>query len=217
MPRAKSEPVRWLLLIHQLPAKPAYLRVKLWRRLQGLGAVALKNAVNALPVNDQTREDFAWLVGEITANGGEALLVEAQLAGGLNDAQVRELFNAARDADYNALADELRPLLTAQENAATDQAVTRAQRLRKRFDEVTNIDFFAADGREPAEGLLVALEAQLKKRLTPRPLRPPIRRWRRKKPLLGNPPRRARRPYRQRLADPQIYRPAGEFQIRHRQ
>ena len=29
----------WLLLIHRLPAKPAYLRVKVWRRLQGVGAV----------------------------------------------------------------------------------------------------------------------------------------------------------------------------------
>jgi hypothetical protein len=32
-------PDRWLLLIHQLPAKPAYFRVKIWRRLQALGAV----------------------------------------------------------------------------------------------------------------------------------------------------------------------------------
>ena len=40
---------RWLLLIHQLPAKPAYARVKIWRRLQGIGAVAVKNAVYALP------------------------------------------------------------------------------------------------------------------------------------------------------------------------
>ena len=40
----------WLLLIHQLPAKPAYLRVKIWRRLQGIGAVAVKNAVHVLPM-----------------------------------------------------------------------------------------------------------------------------------------------------------------------
>src|SRR6476620_4916809 len=46
----------WLLLIHQLPAKPAYLRVKIWRRLQDLGAVAVKNAVHALPMNEDTRE-----------------------------------------------------------------------------------------------------------------------------------------------------------------
>ena len=34
----------WLMLIHQLPPKPAYLRVKIWRRLQALGAVAVKNS-----------------------------------------------------------------------------------------------------------------------------------------------------------------------------
>ena len=36
---------RWLLLVHQLPAKPAYLRVKIWRRLQDIGAVAVKKTV----------------------------------------------------------------------------------------------------------------------------------------------------------------------------
>jgi hypothetical protein len=51
---------RWLLLIHQLPAKPAYLRVKVWRRLQGLGAVAIKNAVYALPATAEAREDLEW-------------------------------------------------------------------------------------------------------------------------------------------------------------
>ena len=55
----------WLLLIHQLPAKPAYLRVKIWRRLQDLGAVAVKNAVHALPMNEETQEDFEWLLREI--------------------------------------------------------------------------------------------------------------------------------------------------------
>ena len=48
----------WLLLIHQLPAKPAYLRVKIWRRLQGIGAIAVKNAVHVLPMNEETQEDF---------------------------------------------------------------------------------------------------------------------------------------------------------------
>ena len=49
MSEEDAEAARWLLLIHQLPAKPAYLRVKVWRRLQALGAVAVKNAVYALP------------------------------------------------------------------------------------------------------------------------------------------------------------------------
>lgn len=67
MTRADTDggPARWLLLLHQLPAKPAYQRVKIWRRLQGLGAVAIKNAVHALPANEQSQEDFEWLLKEI--------------------------------------------------------------------------------------------------------------------------------------------------------
>ncbi|MFX5998969.1 Chromate resistance protein ChrB, partial [Acinetobacter baumannii] len=71
-----SEPTgtgpRWLLLIHQLPTKPAYFRVKIWRRLQSLGAVAVKSTVYALPANTETQEDFEWLLKEIVDGGGEA-------------------------------------------------------------------------------------------------------------------------------------------------
>lgn len=55
----------WLLLIHQLPPKPAYFRVKVWRRLQSLGAVAIKSSVYALPMNEDTQDDFEWLLREI--------------------------------------------------------------------------------------------------------------------------------------------------------
>src|SRR5215470_14267371 len=96
----------WLLLIHQLPAKPAYLRVKIWRRLQDLGAIALKNAVHALPMNEGTQEDFEWLLREIVEGGGEAFVCEARLLDGLSDDEVRTLFEQARDADYGELAKE---------------------------------------------------------------------------------------------------------------
>src|SRR6516165_5729242 len=111
MSRSKSEPEqRWLLLIHQLPAKPAYFRVKIWRRLQGIGAVAVKSTVYALPLNSETQEDFAWLLKEIVEGGGEAMLCEARLIDGLSDAQVRALFDAARDEDYDGLSKEARAL-----------------------------------------------------------------------------------------------------------
>src|SRR6266481_6071331 len=90
----------WLLLVHQLPAKPAYLRVKIWRRLQGIGAIAVKNAVHALPMNEETQEDFEWLLREIVEGGGEAFVCEARLIDGLSDEEVRRLFDQARDADY---------------------------------------------------------------------------------------------------------------------
>src|SRR6476646_6312582 len=125
----------WLLLIHQLPAKPAYLRVKIWRRLQNLGAVAVKNAVHALPMNEETQEDFEWLLREIREGGGEAFLCEARLIDGLSDEEVRALFDRARDADYAELAKEAQGLSKSLRKASGDAATevrTQVARLRKR-------------------------------------------------------------------------------------
>src|SRR4051794_32753996 len=92
-----TQPLSWLLLIHQLPPQPAYLRVKVGRRLQGLGAVALKNSVYALPASTDTREDFEWVLREITAGGGDGSVIEARLLDGLTDEAVKALFVAARE------------------------------------------------------------------------------------------------------------------------
>jgi hypothetical protein len=155
----------WLLLIHQLPAKPAYLRVKIWRRLQGIGAIAVKNAVHVLPMNEETQEDFEWLLREIREGGGEAVVCEARLIDGLSDQDVRALFDQARDADYAEVVKEARALAKALRRKAKAKALAdyRAQvaRLRKRLAEIVSIDFFGAIGRETAEDLLATLEAQL--------------------------------------------------------
>jgi hypothetical protein len=159
---ASEEGARWLLLIHQLPAKPAYARVKIWRRLKGLGAVTVKNSVYALPANAETQEDFAWLVKEIAELGGEAFVCEAQLVDGLGDGEVQALFDAARDEDYAEIAAAARAL--AAEFGA--EVATQVARLRKQLDEIVAIDFFGADGREPAEGLVSGLEAGLQREET---------------------------------------------------
>jgi hypothetical protein len=68
---------RWLLLIHQIPPKPDYLRVKIGRRLQRVGAVAIKNSVYVLPPIAEAYEDFHWIAREIEEGGGEAFISEA--------------------------------------------------------------------------------------------------------------------------------------------
>jgi len=156
---------RWLLLIHQIPAKPAYLRVKVWRRLQALGAVTVKNAVYALPANEQTQEDFEWLLKEIVDAGSEALICEARLIAGLSNQEVRTMFNMARDADYTALAKEARDLgekLAAGVDAPTRaEAQARLARLKTDASRVVAIDFFGANARETLDGLLATLGARL--------------------------------------------------------
>jgi hypothetical protein len=157
----------WLLLIHQLPAKPAYLRVKVWRRLQDIGAVAVKNAVHALPMNEETQEDFEWLLREIREGGGEAFVCEARLLDGLSDEEVRALFDRARDADYAELTKQAQALAKSLRRKAGGDAANELRvqvaRLRKRLAEIAAIDFFGAIGRETAEELLAGLEAQLDK------------------------------------------------------
>src|SRR5215208_1694183 len=162
---------RWLLLIHQLPAKPAYPRVKVWRRLQGIGAVAVKNAVYALPATPEAQEDFEWLLREIVQGGGEAIVCEARLVEGLTDQEVRALFDRARDEDYEELAKELRALAVALGDdpppERRSEAKAQLARLKARLAQITAIDFFGADGREAAEGLLLELEGQLREKEAP--------------------------------------------------
>src|SRR5687768_12642498 len=106
MPRMPQGMTTWLLLVHQIPAKPDYLRVKVGRRLAKIGAVALKKTVYALPRSDGAREDFEWVRREIAAGGGDAMVIDAGLAAGVSDAGVEEMFRRARDADYVALAED---------------------------------------------------------------------------------------------------------------
>ena len=147
---------RWLLLIHQLPAKPAYARVKVWRRLQALGAVTVKDSVYALPANGETREDFAWLAKEIVESGGEAIVCEAALVEGLSDAELQALFDAARDEDYTRIAGEAREAAARLAGDAPDDVLaeiaTQTARLRKQLDAIVAIDFFGAEGARDGGG-----------------------------------------------------------------
>jgi hypothetical protein len=170
---------RWLLLIHQIPPRPAYLRVKIGRRLQDLGAVAVKNSVYVLPRSDQALEDFQWVRREIVAGGGDASVCEARFVEGLSEGAVIALFTAARDADYAALGREARRLHAGVARhgqrplADRGPATATLLRLRKRFADVVAIDFFSAPGREAVEGLLATVEAALRPRSETQPSAPP--------------------------------------------
>jgi len=161
-----AEP-RWLLLLHQIPRKPDYLRVKVWRRLQRLGAVSIKNAVYALPRSEERNEDLQWVMREIVAGGGEATLVEANLVQGLRDDEVELLFNKARDADYEELAEQIRKTAKLVPKRGKLKEETRRklqseiERTERRLEEIVAIDFFHGSSRETVSGLLEELRQKL--------------------------------------------------------
>src|SRR5438445_8505014 len=92
----KTTSGRWLLLFHQIPPKPDYFRVKVWRRLQRIGAVPVKNSVWVLPHSDQAVEDLRWLLQEIVQGGGEGSVCRGDFVDGLSDPDIEALFVTPR-------------------------------------------------------------------------------------------------------------------------
>ena len=156
----------WLVLFHQIPPKPDYLRVKIGRRLARIGAVALKNTVYVLPPNDGTIEDFQWVLREVVAAGGDATLVRAHLMEGLSDAQVEAMFRSARDADYAAVLEDgralERALITAHGGDEVRALEGELARLERRMEEIATIDFFEAPGRRKAAAFIGSARERLR-------------------------------------------------------
>src|SRR3970282_1901352 len=98
----------WLLLILSLPPQPSSIRVKVWRRLQAQGAVALKNSVYLLPFTPDNYERFQWLTQEVAKSGGEATLLKVDRIENMKAAEVIRLFHEARDGDYRRLGGRVR-------------------------------------------------------------------------------------------------------------
>jgi hypothetical protein len=158
---------KWLLLVHQIPPKPDSFRMKIWRRLQQVGAVAIKQSVYAMPFSDQSREDLSWTLREIIEGGGDGSIIEARFLEGLTDEQVAALFQNARKWDYEKLIQDA-SILLAQWSAKHDnlkdptiKGPAQLARLQRRLDEIAAIDFFKAPERGTAEILVKDLTVRL--------------------------------------------------------
>jgi len=140
---------RWLVLIHSLPPKPDYVRVKIRRKLQRIGAVALKNTVYVLPRLDETLEDFQWLRREITAEGGEAMILDSDFIEGVPNGVLEQMAREERDREYRDLVEVATAL-----SSASDAEIAR---LRRQLSDIVRRDHFSAPGRDAAEFALNAL------------------------------------------------------------
>jgi hypothetical protein len=140
---------KWLVLIHHLPPKPDYLRVKVRRKLQRIGAIALKNSVYVLPRIDEALEDFQWLRREITTDGGEAMLLNADFLEGVPNGVLEQMARDERDREYRELVEAAQALTAPSEGDIA--------RLRRQLDDIVRRDHFAAPGRDAAEFALRSL------------------------------------------------------------
>jgi hypothetical protein len=152
-----AEAARWLILVHQLPAHPSALRVRVWRRLQEIGAAVLRNSLYVLPATDEAREDFNWVREEIEAGGGQVSLLEARAIDGYTDQELMQQFREQRTAEYETLATTIRAALNRRGRAGHRELLMRGW--REQLAAIRGLDHFNAAVRALVEQVLHEFEA----------------------------------------------------------
>lgn len=135
------------------------------RKLNQLGAFAIKNSAYLLPETPDTTEDLQWIRSEVTHQGGEAWLFRVDALGGLSSASLREAFRSLRAPDYKQLLDlsvELLRAIRESGDEPSDGHGTSWHKLQRKFEEVKRIDFFEAAGRKELETIMETIATAIR-------------------------------------------------------
>jgi hypothetical protein len=161
---------QYLLLLVGLPPTPSSLRVRVWRRLRSLGAVALKRSAYVLPDTAERYEDFQWLAQEVQRDGGDATLIRIQQIENMSPGDVLRLFQEPRDREYRQLAVRYRKVLQRLDRKSVSPRIQdELARLAKDHQRIRDIDFFDAPGGAEVRRLEEAIAMRTRRPEAPRP------------------------------------------------
>lgn len=141
-----TEPSSWIMLSMQLPSKPAYVRVKLWRQLREAGAISLAGGVYALPDEPRHREVLLAIANDASAAAGQAAIFSGVYIGGTDDPGT--VCRSVRTADYESWIADAEGLI------ASDIRAVDVGRMRRRLEHIHATEFVLTGLRERACGLL---------------------------------------------------------------
>jgi len=139
--------------------------VKIWRRLQTVGAASFKNALYLLPATDDALEDFEWTLREVREAGGDGVIFDGRAVQGLDDSEIVALFDGAREEQYRSISDEIKAynerFERKRERPSAEEAANQHARFHARISAIEAIDFFQANGRQQVRALLRELEPHI--------------------------------------------------------
>src|ERR1700723_788364 len=169
MDASSRSSIAWLLLAFSLPSKRASQRVEVWRKLRRYGTVALGNSGSLLPNNPANEERFQWLATAIRKYGGDASIVRVQAIDNISTPQL-----IGRVAEARAREDQelIRQLQEFSDMPRPKRELGRLTRLRSRFQEIVEVDFFRSPLQKRVEEL--PANATAVRLTTQRPERPKI-------------------------------------------
>src|SRR4030081_846132 len=146
----------WLLLVFTLPTAKASERVGVWRKLQRYGAVTFPASGYVLPNNSMNQERFEWLATSIRSSKGQAAVAHVCSFDELRNEQIEQMFNEARTREYQVLERELKKMAKLPNGDKSEPGVVR---LKRRLQQIVEIDFFGSPIRARIEEAVRQLES----------------------------------------------------------
>jgi hypothetical protein len=154
------EDLAWLALIASLPTAQGGARMRLWRAVKAVGALALRDGAYLLPDTAACRETLEGLAADVRKCGGDAWLVHVAP---LDDREVgawRESFDRA--GDYALLIEDARA--AGLDELPVPHAVRKMQALWRRHAQIVQSDHFPGDPQRHAADMLGKLQEGLTRR-----------------------------------------------------
>jgi len=139
----------WHLLVLTLPTENATARMRFWRALKAMGSAVLRDGAYLLPQRDSHGAALQDLADEIAQAGGTANLIQAVSRDRAQDDLFRALFD--RTEEYAAFAKSLGAARKSLSRHSATQINRELRRLRREYEGLRAIDFFAGEAATQAE------------------------------------------------------------------
>ena len=148
----EAKNLTWLILVYRVPSEPTRLRGAVWRKLRNLGAVYMQNSAAAIPRTVHTERTMRALRKEIVESmSGKAFLISSSSVA--SDADLREMFNEARNDEYEEILDKCKDFHTGIDKEIREEHYTYGEleeneedlhKLRGWYDKVKTRDVLGA-------------------------------------------------------------------------
>ena len=149
------------MLILSAPGQQPALRMRLWRGLKALGVGVVRDGVYVLPNRAGFRDSLQVQADEVIAAGGTAQILDVQGPRG----EFAALLD--RTADYALLVKEIQSVSNRFKKLKKNELGRTIEKLRRDFEDLTNLDFFPGSAQQQASSAIDALTLAANRILAP--------------------------------------------------